>query len=168
MRLTDAELAAQRGPFAGHPGQLDAPFRKTPTAAIERMLDLALVGPGTRLFDLGCGDGRIVIAAARRGADARGIDIDPHRIAQARAAAMLAGVEGSARFEQGDMFAADLAQADVVTLFLLSHVNRWLQTKLRGELRTGARIVSYTFPMAGWEPAAAERHGNTTIYVWTF
>jgi cyclopropane fatty-acyl-phospholipid synthase-like methyltransferase len=165
VTLSDSEIAAQRGPFAGKPGHFDAPYRATPMAAVERMLDLAGVGPGTRLLDLGSGDGRIVIAAARRGADARGIDIDPDRVAEARAAARAAGVE--AHFEQGDMFAADLAAVDVVTLFLLTHVNGWLETRLRRALEPGARVVGFAFPMADWAPAAEESHGRDAIYLWT-
>jgi cyclopropane fatty-acyl-phospholipid synthase-like methyltransferase len=165
VTLTEAEIAAQRGPFAGKPGQLDAPYRPTPMAAIELMLDLAEVGPGTRLLDLGSGDGRIVIAAARRGAEAMGIDIDPERVAEAEAAAREAGVE--ARFEQGDLFAADLAGVDVVTLFLLTHVNRWLEARLKRELRPGARVVGYAFPMSDWPPAAEASHGRDAIYLWS-
>lgn len=164
MRLGDAEIAAQRGPFAGQPGHLDAPYRATPIAAVERMLDLAAVRAGTNLLDLGSGDGRIVIAAARRGAIACGIDIDPDRVAQARAAAEGAGVE--ARFEQGDLFAAELAEVDVVTLFLLTHVNAWLEGRLKRQLRPGARVAGYAFPMRNWPPAAEERIGDAMLYLW--
>ena len=166
MPLTDAEIAAQRGPFAGSPGQLDAPYQATPAAAIDLMLDLAEVGPGTRLLDLGCGDGRIVIAAAKRGAEAMGIDIDPDRVAKARVAACEASVEAHARFEIGDMFAADLADVDVVTLFLLAHVNAWLEGRLRKELKLGARVVSYAFPMPNWKPAATAMHERHAIHLW--
>ena len=166
MRPIDAEIVAQRGPFAGGPGHLDAPYQATPPGAVERMLDLAEVGAGTRLLDLGCGDGRIVIAAARRGADAMGIDIDPERIGQAEAAARAAGLSDTARFEAGDMFAADLSQTDVVTLFLLEHVNRWLEGKLRNELRPGACVVGYAFPMPNWVPAIEEKHEQSSIYLW--
>ena len=166
LNLDDSEVAAQRGPFAGQAGQLDAPYRATPMAAVERMLDLAEVGPGTRLLDLGCGDGRIVLAAAKRGAQALGIDIDPERIALARTEARKAGLETAARFEEGDLFTADLADVDVVTLFLLPHVNRWLQGRLKSQLRPGARVLGYAFPMPDWTPAAEERFGETMLYLW--
>jgi SAM-dependent methyltransferase len=164
--LSPAEVAAQRGPFAGQAGQLDAPFQATPMAMVARMLDLAEVGPGTRLIDLGSGDGRIVIAAAERGADALGVEIDPERVATSKAAARAAGVERRARFIAGDMFAADLSGADVVTLFLLPHVNAWLEGLLRRQLRPGARVVGYAFPMPGWSPAAQEAVADLRLYLW--
>ena len=162
----DIDVAAERGPFAGREGHLDAPFRPTPAPLIERMLDLAGVGPGDRLIDLGCGDGRIVIAAARRGACACGIDIDPARIAEAEAAARLSGVGDRVSFEQGDLFAAGLGEFSVVCLFLLPTVNRWLEDKLQRELREGARVVGYAFPMPNWAPAAQEEHEWQPIYLW--
>ena len=163
---TGVPFAAERGPFAGTEGHLDAPFRSTPAPLVERLLDLAGVGPGDRLIDLGCGDGRIVIAAARRGAEAHGIDIDKARIAEAQAAAREAGVADRVRFIQGDLFAADLRGFSVVTLFLLPHVNRWLQDKLKSELAPGARVAGYAFPMPDWPPAAEEEHDHTTLYLW--
>jgi cyclopropane fatty-acyl-phospholipid synthase-like methyltransferase len=167
LSLTPSEVAVQRGPFAGQAGQLEAPYQATPMPVVERMLDLAGVGPGIRLLDLGCGDGRFVIAAGRRGARASGIDIDPARIASAEAAALEAGVADRARFAQGDMFAADLKDADVVTLFLLGHVNAWLEGKLRSELKPGARVVSYAFPMPNWVPTAEEGQDGRGVYLWT-
>jgi SAM-dependent methyltransferase len=163
---TPAEVAAQRGPFAGQAGQLDAPYQATPMAMVARMLDLAEVGPGTRLIDLGSGDGRIVIAAAQRGADALGVEIDAERVAAATAAVRAAGVERRARFTAGDLFAADLTDADVVTLFLLPHVNVWLEGVLRQQLRPGARVVGYAFPMPTWLPAAEEGIGDAKLYLW--
>ncbi len=163
---SSAQIAAERGPFAGTQGHLDAPYRATPPAVVERMLDLAGVGAGTRLIDLGCGDGRIVIAAARRGAAAHGIDIDPARIAEAQAAARAAGVDERATFAQGAMFAMDLRAFDVVTLFLLGHVNRWLGGKLQRELAPGARVVSHQFGMPNWEAAAIEPIGQSALHLW--
>lgn len=162
----DIDIAAERGPFAGKEGQLDAPFRPTPIELVEPMLDLAGVGPGDRLIDLGCGDGRIVIAAARRGAVAHGVDIDPARIEEAEAAARLAGVGDLVSFEQGDLFAVALGEFTVVSLFLLSVVNRWLEGKLRSELRPGDRVVGHAFPMPGWIPIAQEEHERRLIYLW--
>jgi ribosomal protein L11 methylase PrmA len=118
------------------------------------------------LIDLGCGDGRIVIAAAQRGAVAHGIDIDPARIPEAEAAARLAGVGDFVSFEQGDLFAVELGEFSVVSLYLLPVVNRWLEGKLRSELRAGARVVGHTFPMPGWAPVAQEEHARRLIYLW--
>jgi len=162
----DARIAAERGPFAGTEGHLDAPFRATPMAVVERMLDLAQVGPGDRLVDLGCGDGRIVIAAAQRGAVGHGVDVDPARIQEAEAAAHLAGVADRASFAQGDLFAADLTGASVVTLFLMPHVNGWLEGKLRRELAPGTRVAGYAFAMPGWAPATEAEHARQKIYLW--
>jgi ribosomal protein L11 methylase PrmA len=133
---------------------------------VEAMLDLAGLRPGERLLDLGCGDGRIAIAAARRGAGAMGVDIDPRRVAEARAAARAAGLSRQARFRRGDLFEAPLASADVVTLYLLAHVNAWLGPRLRGEARPGTRIVSHAFPIEGWPPAAIRRVGEARLYLW--
>ena len=162
----DIDITAERGPYAGKEGQLDAPFRATPMDLVERMLDLAAIGPGDRLADLGCGDGRIVIAAARRGAFACGIDIDPARIEEAQAAARLAGVGDRVRFEQGDLFAADLGEFNVVSLYLLPGPNRWLEGKLRRELREGARVIGHAFPMPNWAPVTQEEHERRAIFLW--
>jgi len=163
--MTD-DLTAWRGPFAGRPGHLDAPYLATPPEVVEAMLDLAGLMPGERLVDLGCGDGRILVGAARRGATALGVDIDPQRVAEAEEAVRAAGLVQRASVRQEDLFATSLADADVVTLYLLAHVNEWLQGKLLAELRPGARIVSHNFPMRDWEPAATRRLGDRTLHLW--
>jgi ribosomal protein L11 methylase PrmA len=160
------DLAALRGPFAGTEGHLDAPYAETPPALVEAMLDLATLAPGERLLDLGSGDGRIVMAAARRCADALGVDIDPSRIAEAEEAARAAGLSARARFRREDLFATPLGQADVIALFLLGHVNEWLGPRLRAEARPGARIVSHAFPIRGWDPVATRRVGRASLYLW--
>lgn len=160
------DIAALRGPFAGTDGHLDVPYWQTPPEVVEAMLELAAVQPGERLLDLGCGDGRIVIAAARRGAEALGVDIDSGRIAEAEAAAMAAGLAERARFRREDLFATPLGVADVITLYLLSHVNAWLRQRLVAEARPGTRIVSHAFPMRGWEPGAIRQLGHRTLYLW--
>ena len=160
------DLAALRGPFAGTEGHLDAPYAPTPPAIVEAMLDLARIRPGETLLDLGCGDGRIVIAAARRGARALGVDIDSRRIAEAEAAARAARMAERASFRREDLFDTSVAEADVVTLYLLSHVNAWLRPRLVTEVRPGARIVSHAFPIGPWEPAATRRVGNVMLYLW--
>lgn len=131
----------------------DVPYVPTTEPAVEAMLDLARVTKNDVVYDLGCGDGRIVITAAKKfGARGVGIDINPERIAEARANAKKAGVEHLVRFIEQDLFEADIREASVVTLFLLSSVNLKLRPKLLAELRPGARVVSNTFDMGDWKP----------------
>src|SRR5215469_4594605 len=134
--------------------EFDVPYVPTTEEAVRTMLKLAEVKKTDVVYDLGCGDGRIVVAAAKTyGARAVGIDIDPQRIAEAKENAKRAGVENRVRFEENDLFKADIHEASVVTLFLLSNVNRRLEPKLRSELRPGTRIVSNTFEMGdAWKP----------------
>ena len=132
---------------------LDVPYVPTTPGAVTAMLKLAKTTNTDVVFDLGCGDGRIVIAAAKNfGARGVGIDIDPARIAEAKENAKKAGVENLVRFEQNDLFRADIHEATVVTLFLLSSVNRRLRPKLLQELKPGTRVVSNTFTMGDWRP----------------
>ena len=163
----DRACAAIRGPWAGTEAHRDAPFWSTPTPVVERMLDLAGVGPGDRLIDLGCGDGRIVIAAARRGASALGIDIDRTRITDAQDAAQSAGVEHLANFRLGDLFAETFEGASVVTLYLLPLPNRLLGDRLRSELAAGSRVVSHGFSISGWEATLHEKFDGRDLYLWT-
>lgn len=133
--------------------RLDVPYVSTPHPVVEAMLTLAGVGPGDVVYDLGCGDGRFVIAAAREfGARGIGVDIDPARIEQADAAARREGVADRVRFLRQDLFSVDLSPATVVTLFLLPELNDRLAPKLRRELRPGARIVSHRWTIRGWPP----------------
>lgn len=130
----------------------DVPYVPTTEAAVEAMLKLAHAGKSDVVYDLGCGDGRIVIAAALKfGARGVGIDIDPRRISEARANARKAGVEDRVRFIEQDLFKADIREATVVTLFLLDHVNLRLRPKLLSELKPGTRVVSNTFDMGDWK-----------------
>jgi ribosomal protein L11 methylase PrmA len=134
--------------------KLDVPYLPTTDEAVQAMLKLADVKSTDVVYDLGCGDGRIVIAAAKAfGARGVGIDIDPARIAEANANAKKAGVEKLVRFEEKDLFKADFHAASVVTLFLLNSVNLKLRPKLLAELKPGTRIVSNTFDMGDWQPA---------------
>lgn len=141
--------------------RLDAPYVVTPYAVVDEMLRLASVGPSDVVFDLGCGDGRIVIAAAERhGARGVGIDIDPRRIEEANAAARGAGVADRVRFTVQDLFETDFSAATVVALYLFPELNARLRPKLLAELKLGARVVSHQFGIAGW-PA----HGGAQIRV---
>jgi ubiquinone/menaquinone biosynthesis C-methylase UbiE len=136
------------------------------------MLELAQVTSKDVVFDLGCGDGRIVITAAKRyGARAVGIDIDPDRIKESKANAKAAGVEELVEFILGDAMKADVSDATVVTLYLLSSSNAALRPILTRQLKPGARIVSHSFKMGDWLPAKTESVTDTggfarTIYLW--
>jgi SAM-dependent methyltransferase len=133
--------------------QLDVPYVPTTEEAVKAMLKLADVKPADIVYDLGCDDGRIVIAAAKEyGVHGVGIDINPERIQEANANAKKAGVEKLVRFEENDLFDADVHEATVVTLFLLNTVSLRLRPKLLRELKPGTRIVSNTFDMGDWKP----------------
>jgi SAM-dependent methyltransferase len=131
----------------------DVPYVPTTEPAVQAMLKLAGVKRTDVVYDLGCGDGRIVIAAAKNyGARGVGIDINPVRIAEAKENARKAGVEKLVRFEEKDLFQADIHEATVVTLFLLPTVNMKLRPKLLQDLKPGTRVVSNTFDMGDWKP----------------
>lgn len=159
-------VRAARGPFAGQEGHLDAPYSATPHDLVGLMLDLAGLGPADFLVDLGSGDGRIAIEAARRGARALGVDIASARIAEAEAAARRQGLADRVGFRREDMFDTPLGQASVVTLFLLPHVNNLLQARLLAELRPGSRVISHAFPMSGWHPEAEIEVERRRLYKW--
>ena len=145
----------------------DVPFVPTPEAVVAKMLEVAKVGPQDVVYDLGSGDGRIVIAAAKKhGARGVGIDIDPERVKEARANAKKAGVSGKVEFRQEDLFKADFSEATVVTMYLLTGVNLQLRPKLLQELKPGTRIVSHAFDMGDWKPAATHKVGTSTVYYW--
>jgi ribosomal protein L11 methylase PrmA len=132
------------------------------------MLRLAKVGPKDVVYDLGSGDGRIPITAARMfGARAVGIDIDPRRIAEARANAKAAGVTDLVSFRNEDLFQADFHGASVVTLYLWPDVNLKLRPRLLKELRPGTRVVSHAHSMGDWRPERTLRADGNTIYLWT-
>ena len=139
----------------------DVPFVPTTEEAVQAMLKLADVKKTDVVYDLGCGDGRIVIAAAKSlGARGVGIDINPVRIGEAKANAKRAGVENMVRFEENDLFQADIREASVVTLFLLPEVNLRLRPKLMQDLKPGTRIVSNTFDMGDWKADKEATVGN--------
>jgi SAM-dependent methyltransferase len=131
----------------------DVPFVPTPPEVVDEMLRLVGLKAGDVLYDLGCGDGRIVIAAAKRyGVKALGIDIDPVRIKESDENAAQAGLGGKVRFIQQDLFEADFRDATVVTMYLLTSVNLRLRPKLLAELKPGTRLVSHSFDMGEWKP----------------
>jgi len=145
------------------------PYVSTPQDIVDRMLSMARVRRQDTVYDLGCGDGRIVIAAARRhGARGVGIDLDPERIREANDNARLAGVQDRVRFRQADLFTTDFSPASVVMLYLLFEVNLKLMPQLWRQLRIGARVVSHDFHMgAQWPPEQIVRVRDKTLYAWT-
>jgi hypothetical protein len=146
---------------------LDVPYVPTPTAVVEEMLKIAKVGKNDVLYDLGSGDGRIVITAAQKlGTKGVGVDIDPQRIKEANENARQAGVSDRVQFRQQDLFKTDLRSATVVTLYLLPTINLQLRPKLFRELKPGTRIVSHAFDMGDWKPERVVEVGSSTIYYW--
>jgi len=150
------------------PEHLDVPYVPTPQEVVDRMLAMAKVGKNDVLYDLGCGDGRIVVTAAKaRGARGTGIDLNPVRIAEARENARLAGVSDRVSFKVGDLFQADVSPATVVTLYLLPSVNVKLRPRLWRQLKVGTRVVSHAFDMGPeWPAERKDEVDGRTIYYW--
>lgn len=148
--------------------KLDVPYVQTPYVVVEEMLQLARVGPADMVYDLGCGDGRIVIAAAEKfGARGVGIDIDPRRISEANEAARRAGVAGRVRFAVQDLFQTDFSEASVVMLYLYPELNARLRPKFLAELKPGSRIVSHQFRIGDWKPLSAKQVTPSDREQWT-
>jgi ubiquinone/menaquinone biosynthesis C-methylase UbiE len=149
--------------------RLDVPYVPTNMDTVHKMLEMAAVRKNDVLYDLGCGDGRIVITAAKeRGARGVGIDLNPERIAEANANARQAGVTRQVKFRVGNLFEADFAPATVVTLYLLPDVNLKLKPQLWRQLKPGTRVVSHAFDMGeDWPPEDTQRVGHNTVYRWT-
>ena len=146
----------------------DVIFVPTPQDVVEDMLRIANVQKGDVLYDLGSGDGRIAITAAKKyGVRATGIDIDPERIREATENARKAGVTNLVKFRQEDLFKADFKDATVITLYLLPDLNVKLRPKLWNELKPGTRIVSHQFEMGTWKPEKKLESNGRTIYFWT-
>jgi predicted O-methyltransferase YrrM len=135
-----------------------APYVGTPARVMDRMLELASIKPGETVYDLGCGDGRIVIAAALRyKAKAVGVEISPKLASEATSAIEKAGLNGRARIIQGDLLETDLSSADVVTIYLATQLNAQLRPRLERYLHAGARVVSHDYAVPGWKPTKIER-----------
>ncbi len=155
------------GAYAQEPA-LDVPYVPTDQAVVEEMLRMAGVKAGDVVYDLGCGDGRIVITAAKKfGATGVGVDLNPQRIQEANANAREAGVTDKVKFVEGNLFDFDFSKANVVTMYLLPSVNLKLRPKLQKELKPGSRIVSHDFDMGDWEAEQVVEKKNATIYLWT-
>jgi ribosomal protein L11 methylase PrmA len=149
-----------------------APYVVTPLDVVERMLTLARVGPNDVVYDLGCGDGRVVIMAAQKfGARGVGVDIEPALVEQALTNAKTAGVDERVTFRVQDALTVDVSPATVVTLYLLASANARLRPTLMQQLRPGARIVSHNFPIGDWEPEVVDNFSDSggrkrTLYLW--
>ena len=159
----------QRASAAREP---DVPYEPTPQHVVAEILNLANVGPNDVVYDLGCGDGRIVIAAVKAfGARGVCVDIDPQRIVESRSNAEQAGVAQRIRFLTQDLFETDIGDATVVTLFLYPDVNLRLRPKLWRDLRPGTRVVSYVHDMGDWTAVETRTvqtsRGSRKIYLWT-
>jgi precorrin-6B methylase 2 len=148
--------------------EADVPYVATPPAVVAKMLEMARVTKDDVVYDLGSGDGRIVIMAAQRfGARGVGVEIDPHRVREAHENAQRAGVADRVQFLRQDLFETDLRAATVVTLYLMQSVNLELRPKLWRELRPGTRVVSHDFGMGDWPPEQVVSVDDHRIYVWT-
>jgi len=155
-------------PVAAHvTKEADVPYVPTPPEVVEGMLDMAGLRAGERLIDLGSGDGRIPRAAARRGADALGVEIDAGLVSRARSLTLLEGLETRARFVRDDLFTVSLRDADVVTLYLLPDINERLKPKLLSEMKPGARVVSHAFDMGDWPHDEFREIADKRVYRWT-
>jgi SAM-dependent methyltransferase len=152
---------------ATQPRTPDVIFVPTPNDVVNKMLEMARVTAKDVVYDLGCGDGRIVITAAQKyGARGVGIDIDPQRIREARENVTRGKVAEKVRFVEGDLFETDISEATVVTLYLLTELNLKLRPKLMKELRPGTRVVSHAFAMGDWKPERTEHVNGATVYLW--
>jgi protein-L-isoaspartate O-methyltransferase len=143
------------------------PYVPSPQFVVDKMIELAGVKPGDLVFDLGSGDGRIVVTAAKKGAKAVGFEIDGDLVGESRANIKKAGVEANAEIRNQDILTVDFSDATVVTMYLLPDVNLQLKPKLLSQLKPGARIVSHSFDMGNWKPDKVERIEGRTIFLWT-
>jgi hypothetical protein len=146
---------------------LDAPYVPTPPSVVAKMLEIAKVTGEDYLIDLGSGDGRIPIAAAKRfGAKAMGVDIDAARVQEAKTNAINARVADMVEFRKQDLFETDLSKATVLTMYLLPRVNLQLRPRILNDLKPGTRVVSHSFDMGDWKPDQKVKVDGRTIYLW--
>jgi SAM-dependent methyltransferase len=165
---SETEPSIVSGSDTADTADTDVPYVPTPPEVVTRMLEMADVSEDDVVYDLGSGDGRIVIAAAKQfGARGVGIEIDPARIEEARQNAEDAGVADQVEFRQQDLFEADISEATAVTLYLLPTVNLKLRPILFEQLAPGTPVVSHDFDMDDWEPEKTVDVGSSRIYRWT-
>lgn len=168
-RLFVAVIAVVLAVASGSAQELkkDVPYVPTPQNVVDKMLEMAAVKKDDVVYDLGSGDGRIVITAAKKyGVRGVGVDIDPERVKEANANALQAGVANRVKFIEQDLFKTDLKEASVVTLYLLPEVNLRLRPKLWSELKPGTRVVSHAFDMGDWKPEQMVEVEGRKIYYW--
>jgi SAM-dependent methyltransferase len=147
--------------------KLDVPYVATPQVVVDKMLELANVTKDDYLIDLGCGDGRIPITAAKQfGTRGMGVDIDPARIYQADVNAVNARVRDKVEFKQQDLLQTDLSKATVLTMYLLPRINLELRPRILSQLKPGTRVVSHSFGMGDWKPDKKIIVEDHTIYLW--
>ncbi len=166
--LAFAVLAGLGAPaaFAQETPRLDVIYVPTPQEVVDRMLAIAKVGPGDFMIDFGCGDGRMVVTAAKLGARGYGVDINPVRIKEANENAKKAGVTDRVEFKIANLFEEDLSKADVMAMYLLTDINIRLRPKILDTMRPGTRIVSHAFDMGDWEPDHRETVAYKNIFFW--
>jgi SAM-dependent methyltransferase len=166
LALLAVALAAGTAAQPAQRPALDVPYVPTPPEVVERMLQMGDVGPNDFVIDLGSGDGRIAIAAAKKGARALGVDIDPQRIREAHENARKAGVEDKVAFRREDLFETRIGEATVLTMYLLPDVNMRLRPRILGELKPGTRVVSHAFDMVDWKPDQHDKIGHRQVFMW--
>lgn len=159
--LGSAAAPAQEEP------RLDVIYVPTPQVVVDRMLDMAGVKSGDFMIDFGCGDGRMVVSAAKRGARGYGVDINPARINEANENARKAGVTDKVEFKIADLFQEDLSKADVMAMYLLTDINLRLRPKILDTMKPGTRIVSHAFDMGDWQPEKHVKVDGRDVYFWT-
>lgn len=158
--LGSAAAPAQEEP------RLDVIYVPTPQVVVDRMLDMAGVKSGDFMIDFGCGDGRMVVSAAKRGARGYGVDINPARINEANENARKAGVTDKVEFKIADLFQEDLSKADVMAMYLLTDINLRLRPKILDTMKPGTRIVSHAFDMGDWEPDQRDTVDGKNVFFW--
>lgn len=161
-----AGLVAATTVYAQQEPRLDVIYVPTPQEVVDRMLELAKVGPGDYMIDFGCGDGRMVVTAAKRGARGYGVDINPQRIKEANENAAKAGVTDKVEFKIANLFEEDLSKADVMAMYLLTDINLRLRPKILDTMKPGTRIVSHAFDMGDWKPEVHENVNGRNVYFW--
>ena len=168
---TFSSVAPSLAPRAAFAQDLESkkivPFVPTPQEVVDKMIELAGVEAGDVVYDLGSGDGRIVITAAKKGARAVGFDVDGSLVKESRENIRKAGVEERAEIRQQDILTVDLSGASVVTMYLLPDVNLKLKPHILSQMKPGSRVVSHAFDMGDWKPDKTERVHGRTIYLWT-